>query len=226
MPPGGHNQVTIDVTVPAPGAAYNGPMKTRRLSRSVAVIALIGLTAVLVAACGGGSKKPPSSSGSSGGPKGGVQAAYRYSACMRTHGVSSFQDPQVSHSGNSVKVAIRIDPAITGSPNFKSAQKACAHILPLGASNGPSAAQQHAREVAMLAFAECMRRHGFPKFPDPTARGQLTLAMITSAGIELQQPAVRPAAYACVPFTHGLLTRANINQALANPNGSDAQSGG
>lgn len=69
----------------------------------------------------------------------------------------------------------------------------------------------------MVAFARCMRAHGFPRFPDPTSQGQLTLTMIRQAGINLAQPAIKPAAYGCAPLTHGLLTRANINQALANP---------
>jgi hypothetical protein len=216
MPPGGHSGVTIDVTGPAPVGAYNGAMNTSRLSRSARTLALAGLTAVLVTACGG-SKKPPASN-SGGTTTAGVRTAYRYSACMRTHGVTNFQDPHVSTSGNSVAIAIRVNPAITGSPAFKSAQRKCAHILPIGTS-APSQAQTRSRTDAILAFAKCMRGHGFPKFPDPNSQGQLSPAMLSSAGINLQQPAIKPAAYACLPLTHGLLTRADVNQAIANPNG-------
>lgn len=198
-------------------------MHTRRLSRSVPALALAGLSALLLAACGDRSK-PRSASVSGHSPAdNGAQDAYRYSACMRTHGVSNFQDPQVHTQGSQRTMMIHVDPAITGSPAFKSAQRACAHILP-GAGTGPTPAQMHEREQAMLAFAGCMRRHGFPKFPDPTAQGQLTLAMITKAGIDLQQPAVEPAAYACLPLTRGLLTRADVNRAIANPKGSGSQS--
>ncbi len=194
-----------------------------RLTKALAVAALAAALAVLVAACGG-AKKPPASTVSGNSPQAnGAKAAYRYSACMRTHGVSNFQDPHVHTNGNQVQVAIHVDPAITGSPNFKSAQRDCAHILP-GIGTGPTVAQERGRTQAMLAFARCMRQHGFPKFPDPTAQGQLTLAMITKAGIDLQQPAVKPAAYACIPVTHGILTRANVNRAVANPNGSGSQS--
>ena len=193
----------------------------RRLIRPLAAVSLIAGTSILVAACGGTNKPPPPSLNAHRGS--GVEAAYRYSACMRTHGVANFQDPHVHTQGNSVSISIRVDPAITGSPDFRSAQRACAHILP-GMNTAPTVGQQRARTAAMLAFAKCMRQHGFPKFPDPTAQGQLTLAMITSAGIDLQQPAVKPAAYACAPVTHGILTRANINQALANPNASGTQS--
>ncbi|MGH2862091.1 MAG: hypothetical protein ACRDLT_11400 [Solirubrobacteraceae bacterium] len=203
-------------------------MHTRRLSRSVPALAVAGLTAVLVAACGGGSKPPsPSVSGHSSKDNG-AQEAYRigvrYSACMRTHGVTKFQDPRVHTQGNHVSVMIQVDPAITGSPAYKSAQKACGHLLP-NAANGPSPARQRARTDAIVAFAKCMRQHGFPRFPDPTSQGQLTPEMLTKAGISLQQPAVKPAAYACLPLTHGILSRADVNQAIANPNGSGSQSG-
>jgi hypothetical protein len=181
------------------------------------------VTAVLVAACGGGAKQPANTA-SSHSQHNGARDAYRFSACMRTHGVTNFQDPRVRTTGNQIQVAIHVDPAITGSPNFKSAQRACSHLLPEG-GNGPSPAQQRGRAEAILAFAKCMRHHGFPKFPDPTGQGQLTPAMLSQAGIDLHQPAIRPAAYACVEVTHGLLTRADINQAVSNPGGSRSQSG-
>jgi hypothetical protein len=214
------------VTGSAPVAAYNGPMNIRRLSCFTQALAMAGLVAVLVAACGG-AKKPPAStvSGHSTSNNSGIRAAYRYSACMRTHGVTAFQDPHVSTSGNSVKVAVHVDPAITGSPAFKSAQRACAHILP-NVSNGPTPAQIRAHTDAILAFAKCMREHGFPKFPDPNSQGQLSPSALSQAGINLQQPAIKPAAYACVPLTHGIITKANINQAIANPNGGSQRASG
>ena len=73
-----------------------------------------------------------------------------------------------------------------------------------------------------------MREHGFPKFPDPNSQGRLTPAMLSAAGIDLQQPAIKPAADACVSVTHGFVTKADINQAIANPGGGSqsAQGGG
>jgi hypothetical protein len=225
MSPDGHSGVTIGVTDPAPSGAYNGAMNTRRLSRPLATAGVVGLTAMSVAACGG-AKKPPSSGSVSGhgSTNSAIQSAYRYSSCMRSHGVSAFQDPKVHQSGNSLSVGFRVDPQITGAPAFKSAQRACAHILP-GPTGAPSAAEQHAHEQAFLAFAACMRKHGFPRFPDPNGQGRLTPAMLSAAGINLQQPAIKPAAYTCVSVTHGIVTRADINQAIANPNGSGSQSG-
>jgi len=222
MSRGGHRVVTKGVTGTAPPQAYNGGMQPRRPIHIAPTLVVAILAAMLLAACGGGTKPPKSPGSGQASRNSPGQAAYRYSACMRTHGVANFQDPHVSVHGNQVSVAIHVDPAITSSPAFKSAQTACAHILP-GAANGPTPAQQHMREQAMLAFANCMRQHGFTRFPDPTAQGQLSPQMVEQAGINLQAPAVKPAAYACAPLTHGLLTKADINQAIANPNGSGSQ---
>jgi hypothetical protein len=227
MPPGGHSEVTIDVTGSAPVAAYNRAMNShRRLSRTIPLAPVAIAAALLVSACGG-SKKPPAStvSGNSASTNSAIKDAYRYSACMRTHGVTKFGDPHVSTNGNSVQIAVHIDPAITGSPSFKSAQHACAHIMP-AASNGPTPAQIQAHTDAILAFAKCMREHGFPKFPDPNSQGQLSPSALSQAGINLQQPAIKPAAFACVAVTHGIITKANINQAIANPNGGSQHSSG
>jgi hypothetical protein len=136
---------------------------------------------------------------------------------MRSHGVSGFPDPVVKTSGSSASVAIRITPALAGSPSFKSAQKACGHILPGPKGQGLSPAQQQARTRAMLAFAQCLRTHGFPRFPDPTAQGQLTLQMVTSAGIDLHTPALLTAGKACTSVTHGQLTPAQVVQAINGP---------
>ena len=54
-----------------------------------------------------------------------------------------------------------------------------------------------------MAFAHCMRSHGFLSFPDPTSRGQVTPQMLANAGINLQQPAVLQSGDACVSVTHG-----------------------
>jgi hypothetical protein len=66
----------------------------------------------------------------------------------------------------------------------------------------------------MLAFARCVRGHGFPNFPDPARSGQLTPEMVTAAGINLHQPAVLKAGLACTSVTHGLLTRAAVERAV------------
>ncbi len=60
------------------------------------VIAAASL-ALLAACCGGSGKSPANGATLSQNP---MQAAFRYSACMRNHGVTNFPDPQVvNHNG-------------------------------------------------------------------------------------------------------------------------------
>jgi hypothetical protein len=134
---------------------------------------------------------------------------------MRSHGVSNFPDPQVKQSGQQVSVMIKLNPSITSSPAFKSAQQMCGKYIGEGSgAHALDAAALHRQTQAALAFARCMRARGFPTFPDPTAQGQLTPEMVTAAGINLHQPALLHAGLACVPVTHGLLTRADISRAV------------
>jgi hypothetical protein len=201
-----------------------GEPLTRLETRAFPLPIVLGaLTAVLLAACGGSTT--PSASGRSPRRAFAVANIGKYAVCMRGHGVSDFPDPQVS--GN--HVTMTVTPAITGSPAFASAQKACAYILPApaGQTNGQSPAAQKARIQGMIAFAACMRAHGFPSFPDPTSQGQLTLAMIRQAGIKLQQPAVPKAGDACVSASHGQITKGDVARAVsdsptsgANPTGA------
>jgi hypothetical protein len=188
-----------------------------------ASLALSLFAAVSVAACGGSNGPSPAPSGPVGqSPKTAVADAYRFSVCMRSHGVENFPDPQVSSSGGHQSINISLSPGVADSPAFNSARTACGHLVP-GANSGPSASQQQAQTQDLVAFAECMRKHGFARFPDPNNQGQLSPTQIQSAGINLRAPAVQPAADACTSVTHGLLTKADVAQAIANGSGSQAQ---
>lgn len=81
---------------------------------------------------------------------------------MRSHGVTNFPDPTanggLSYGGS------------TSSPAFKSAQTACASLEPhkVVPSSGHETPQQEAQDHAkLIAWAECMRHHGYPQLPDP-----------------------------------------------------------
>jgi hypothetical protein len=54
-----------------------------------------------------------------------LQTALNYAACIRSHGVPNFPDPKL-HAGGG------IDMEAPNSPQFKTAQKACGHLLPGG----------------------------------------------------------------------------------------------
>lgn len=177
--------------------------------RAPAVLAVIAGAGLAVAGCGS-SPKTTTNAGSGSGPKGGIQAVYRFSACMREHGVSNFPDPVVHSSPGSQSVGIRVTPSMTGSPAFKSAQNACQSILP-APSPANIAAQQRQHAQGMLSFARCMRSRGVTRFPDPNTQGRLTLPMVQQAGVDIQAPSILNDARACAPSSDGAVTLQAIN---------------
>ncbi len=107
-----------------------------------------------------------------------------FSRCVRGHGVSNYPDPDSSgHLPASGKQIAR------SSPRFPTAENACVHLL----ASGPGTLQQRQQKLAFaLKLAQCIRRHGFPTFPDPTASGQGV-----PAGIDPNSPQFRAAQTTC-----------------------------
>jgi hypothetical protein len=175
-------------------------MRCRRPLNPTSVV-VVAACSLLVAACGSTS---PSSSSSAGDPTNAQmqQDVVNFADCMRSHGVPNFPDPTT----RAFKFALA--PSTAHSPAFLSAYAVCRHLLPN--NGGQDAAHNPAQIAALLAFARCIRSHGFPNFPDPTSSGQLNHAMLANAGIDLHQPALLPAADACVSFTHGVITKAIV----------------
>jgi len=149
--------------------------------------------AVLAAACGGGSSPPTSSANRPTAATNVGKQFVAFAVCMRSHGVPDYPDPQVSSSGNRVQVTISPGGADPNSPAFKSADHACHNLLPNGgapAGAGANGAQQQAQDVL---FADCMRTHGVPNFPDPDHDGAITLP----SGVDQQAPQFQHAMQAC-----------------------------
>jgi hypothetical protein len=170
--------------------------------------------ATVIAACGSNSPSSSSSSGS-GGHLTDAQAqqdAANFAGCMRSHGVPNFPDPT---SPREFKLSMRPGSVVARSPAFQSAATNCQHLLPGGGPPSQSAPHSQAQIAAFLAFARCLRSHGFPSFPDPTSSGRLTREMLAQAGINLHQPAVLQAADACVSVTHGVITKAAVARFVA-----------
>jgi hypothetical protein len=139
----------------------DGPGRGRERRRSwprwapaPAAMALIGLLVGLLAtACGGGSS--PAASATGGSTR--VQAALTYAGCMRSHGVPDFPDPDSDGNfnigGNSV------------TSQETAANQVCNHLLNVGTQLN-AAQTQHALGQ-LVKYAQCMRAHGVPNFPDP-----------------------------------------------------------
>ncbi len=172
-----------------------------------AVLAATLCTAALAlaaAGCGGspgsgvaqiGSTTSKSSATGGSSPAGSSANPLAYSRCMRSHGVANFPDPDsqgriliTSGVSNGKKTGVDVN-----SPQFKTAQKACQSLQPNGGR--PSAAQQASAQQAMLKFAQCMRAHGVPSFPDPEPGKPITLGK--KAGVDVNSPAFKSAEQTC-----------------------------
>jgi hypothetical protein len=157
--------------------AMRRPRRARpRSACTAAAIVAAAALALLAAACGGG----PSSAGSGGSPNAGGSAttpsAVAYSACMRSQGVPNYPDPSFNGSlpkGNAQAFGV-------SSSQFQAARTACKHLLPnsdttftaslrqcLETGDCPQAVVQQALTEGRK-FAQCMRNHGVPNWPDPT----------------------------------------------------------
>jgi hypothetical protein len=117
---------------------------------------------------------------------------------MRSHGVPNFPDPDADGSfpGAQALGNLGIDP---NSPAYLAAQKACQSLLPGGSQ--PLSQQVKQAEQDALKFAQCMRSHGVPNFPDPkfnTSGGGFSITISgPGSGIDVGSPIVQEATKAC-----------------------------
>lgn len=116
-----------------------------------------------------------------------------FASCMRAHGLSGYPDPVVSGVGGHLQATISPGSLDPNSPAFRSGDRACHRLLPNGggpSGGGGHSAQQQGQDVL---YADCMRTHGAPNFPDPGHDGAFTLP----ATINEQAPAYLHATQAC-----------------------------
>jgi hypothetical protein len=171
--------------------------------RRIIPLALLAAAVSLpVAGCGAGS--------STTSPATNSRNTLAYSDCMRAHGVPTFPDPGPNGGIDKNKII-----AVGNSPQEQAAEQTCLRYMPAdGLGPEPTSQQTRARLTGTLAFANCLRDHGFPRFPDPTSQGRLTPQMLTAAGIDLHQPSLLRAGLACAPMSHGAITRIDVERAV------------
>jgi hypothetical protein len=181
----------------------NGKTGGGRVGRRAGGLAAVAAVAVLTAACGVVhiSLDGASSGNTALGGSATFAQELALARCMRGHGAPYFPDPSPSSgfslttSPNGPAGAVDVD-----SSRIQAAYGACRHLLPGG---GPSVAQlrqdaQREQQAfpGLLKFAQCMRGHGVPGFPDPALNSQ---APPNGAGISPSSPRFRAAVSACRP---------------------------
>ena len=201
-----------------------------RLRRSLIVTAVAPVAAfsLLAAGCGGGGNSSPgiasvavstnaaTTTTQSAAAQNGLLA---FSQCMRRHGVPNFPDPQHFAGGNAKLTIHNLQPP-------PAAMTACGHLLPTNGGGSQQTAQQLRVQLAdELAFARCMRSNGVARFPDPTARAQLSVEMVQAQGIDVHSEAILQVVQTCLPASHGALTAAKVREAIANAPRSERNGG-
>ncbi len=158
------------------------------------VLTLVALAwAPALAGCGfSGSSSVSESTGSSG-------TALQFAECMRSHGVPQFPDP-----GESAAPAFGPGSALKSSPAFGSAVTKCNKLVPGGGPSASAAPAPSASDVrAALVWAQCVRKHGEPNFPDPSTSGAHTglffrgIVFPVGSDFDPQAPAFKQAQAAC-----------------------------
>jgi hypothetical protein len=165
------------------------------MARAAAAVIATAALALLASACSGGG----SSTGSGGSPQAegssSSPSALAYSACMRSHGVPNFPDP------NAHGRPLEVDAQQLGVSDslYQAAEQACQGLLPTAGSlqqlthqcllygDCPHTLVQQLMTLGRK-YAGCMRSHGVPNWPDPSisAKGGRPVFDLSGAGIDTQ----------------------------------------
>ncbi len=131
-----------------------------------------------LAACSSGSPQAASSPGRVSGASPDAQTA-AIVACYRTHGDPSYPDPNYDPSDGHWHLDATA-PAST--------RQACQHLFPSAYASPPVPQAQFQQ---LVKLAECIRQHGVPTWPDPSAAGAFSLPSALSPKSANEQQALR-----------------------------------
>jgi hypothetical protein len=152
----------------------------------------------VLAGCGGSS---PSSQQALASTK--QASAIAFASCMRSHGVPNFPDPSGNGRGGVQIQASRragsgqsmtVNGVPVSAPAFQSAMQTCRSRLPNAGKASP--ADLARMKQTALRFAQCMRSHGVPDFPDPQIQsgpGGGVAIRVGGAGVDPSSPAFKSA---------------------------------
>jgi hypothetical protein len=181
---------------PVAGRSHGRRVKPAR-RKKVVVLVSVTATALALAACGTPNSPGVANLGqgnthghgtttitkAKGNPNG---LLVEWAACMRLHGDPSQSDPTIdSHGGINIFISGSNSNSISGEVHNGTAPcneylAAASAALRVGATD-----LQPPDQAALVAYAQCMRTHGEPNFPDP-GTGETT--NLEGAGIDPNSP--------------------------------------
>jgi hypothetical protein len=170
------------------------PTNTKKQLPVFILSAFALMLAVGTAGCAKG-EDPTVATANSGAPKAGATATtgsgqdsgLKYSQCMRDQGLTWFPDPGAD---GGLKVSV---PEGTQS-KYEKAEEACKAYAPWEGQQGHQISAEDRNKLRQVS--QCMRDHGFAKYPDPDANGSIKIDSKV-LGVEPDDPAFQKAMQEC-----------------------------
>jgi len=133
-------------------------------------------------ACGGAAGAHPAASATQASQ---AHVWLGYAACLRAHGANE-PDPTFDQNGSP---RWSVDPKTLPAD----ATQACGSLLQSANLERPRSAPSAAQLAALTRYAQCLRRHGVPDFPDPDPQ----TGSYPTAGDPTREPGWTAATQAC-----------------------------
>jgi hypothetical protein len=155
----------------------------RHSFRGAAVAALLVFSAFALAACGSSSTRTPPPARAASVYQRLVGSYVAYAQCARSHGMPDLPDPQVDDQGNDRYPSLDRQGPWTWPA---SVIRGCAHAWDtvhairneFDSQHGQSRPPSVSSRAELVALARCIRRHGFPSYPDPGPTGSSARAAV------------------------------------------------
>jgi hypothetical protein len=189
--------------------------------RRIALAMIVGLP-LLAAACGGAGSSVAqlgatatqgNSSSNSAAASTPANGAVAFAACMRSHRLPNWPDP--NRSGVFDKTKLTPQKLGASTSRIQAAQTACQHLLP--GSGAPNLARVQQMRLQGLAFSRCVRNHGVQNFPDPGTDGRIPDP--ATVGIDQGSPVFEAANQACGKYRPPYMPSNNAYNAYTTTHG-------